>query len=133
MMQVEFETFGVETTMALLHAKPGQPIDITPLGAALHGSETHAILKTRSLELMRIVLRAGEGLPSHHVRGESTLLCIEGVAEVKVEGSAYQLRPNELVLLPAQTQHAVLAIEDVSMLLTIQLPPGTPGSASSTD
>jgi hypothetical protein len=41
--------------MALLHAKPGQPIDIAPLGAVLHASETHAILKTRSIELMRVV------------------------------------------------------------------------------
>ena len=119
--------------MALLHAKPGQPIDIAPLGAALHESETHAILKTRSIELMRVVLRAGEGLPSHHVRGESTLLCIEGVAEVRVEGVPYRLGSNQLVLLAAQTQHAVLAIEDTSLLLTIQLPPGTPGSESSTD
>ena len=119
--------------MALLHAKPGQPIDIAPLGAALHESETHAILNTRSLELMRVVLRAGEGLASHHVRGESTLLCIEGVAEVRVEGISYQLRSNQLMLLPVQTQHAVLAIEDTSLLLTIQLPPGTPGSESSTD
>ena len=119
--------------MALLHAKPGQPIDIAPLGAVLHESETHAILKTRSLELMRVVLRAGEGLPPHHVRGESTLLCVEGVAEVRVEGVPYRLYASQLVLLPAQVQHAVLAIEDTSLLLTIQLPPGTPGSESSTD
>ena len=119
--------------MALLHARPGRPIDIAPLGGALHECETHAILKTRSLELMRVVLRAGEGLPPHHVRGESTLLCIEGEVEVRVEGIPYRLRSNQLVLLAAQTQHAVLAIEDSSLLLTIQLPPGSPGSESSTD
>ena len=119
--------------MALLHAKPGQPIDIAPLGAVLHASETHAILKTRSIELMRVVLRAGEGLPPHHVRGESTLLCIEGVAEVRIEGIPCRLRSNQLVLVPAQTQHAVFAIEATSLLLTIQLPHGTPGSESSTD
>ena len=114
------------------HARPGQPIDIAPLGDALRGSATHAILKTRSLELMRVVLRAGEALPPHHVRGELTLLCIEGAAEVAMAGETCQLRPNQLVLLPPQVRHAVRALEDTSLLLTIQLPAGQPGSASST-
>jgi len=118
--------------MALDHAQPGQPIDIAPLGAALRESATHAILKTRSLELMRVVLRAGEVLPPHNVRGELTLLCIEGAAEVTIDGTACQLRASQLVLLPAQAQHAVRALEDTSLLLTIQLPACAPGSASST-
>jgi len=119
--------------MALGHALPGQPIDIAPLGPALHESATHAILKTRSLELIRIVLRAGEALPPHNVYGELTLLCIEGAAEVTMDGKACQLRESQLVLLPAQMQHTVRALEDTSLLLTIQLPPGAPGSASSTN
>jgi quercetin dioxygenase-like cupin family protein len=118
--------------MALDHALPGQPIDIAPLGAALRGSLTHAILKTRSLELMRVVLRAGEALPQHAVRGESTLLCLEGAAQVTTEGTVCQLRASQLVLLPRRAQHAVLALEDTSLLLTIQLPDGEPGSASAT-
>jgi quercetin dioxygenase-like cupin family protein len=118
--------------MALDHAKPGEAVDISPLGAALRTTATHAILKTRSLELMRVVLRAGEALPPHQVRGELTLLCIEGVAEVIVDKTACRLRPSQLVLLPAQAGHAVRALEDTSLLLTIQLPAGEPGSASST-
>ena len=118
--------------MALEHAEPGQPIDISPLGAALRESLTHAILKTHSIELMRVVLRASEVLPRHHVRGELTLLCIEGSAEVTIEGKACQLRSNQLVLLSAQVRHAVRALEDTSLLLTIQLPAGAPGGASST-
>jgi quercetin dioxygenase-like cupin family protein len=119
--------------VALDHAQPGQPIDVAPLGAALRESSTHAILKTRSLVLMRVVLRAGEALPPHNVRGELTLLCIEGAAEVITDAAACELRASQLVLLPAQTQHAVRALEDTSLLLTIQLPAGEPGSASSTN
>jgi len=119
--------------VALDHAQPGQPIDIAPLGAALRESSTHAILKTRSLEVIRVVLRAGEALPPHNVRGELTLLCIEGAAEVSMDAAACQLHAGQLVLLPAQTQHDVRALEDTSLLLTIQLPAGEPGSASSTN
>lgn len=108
--------------MALEHARPGQVIDIAPLGAALRESATHAIVKTDALELMRIVLRAGAVLPPHQVRGEATLLCIEGEAEVNIAGMVCQLHPGQLVLLPAQVQHAVRALADTSLLLTIQLP-----------
>jgi quercetin dioxygenase-like cupin family protein len=118
--------------MALDHVQPGQPIGIAPLGALLRECATHAILKTRSLELIRVVLRAGESLPPHSVRGELTLLCIEGSAEVGIGATTCRLRATELVLLPPSTQHAVRALEDTSLLLTIQLPVGAPGGASST-
>ena len=118
--------------MAIDHARPGQPIGIAPLGALLRESATHAILKTHSLELIRVVLRAGEALPPHSVRGELTLLCIEGAAEVSIGPTTCRLRAAELILLQENTQHAVLALEDASLLLTIQLPVGSPGGASST-
>ena len=119
--------------MALPHARPGQPIDIGPLGPDLAHAASHAILKTQALELMRIVLRRGGQLPAHSVYGECTLLCLEGSVVVEAEGTSCELRANQLVLLPALQMHAVRALEDASLLLTIQLPPGLPGSASSTD
>ncbi|NRF65620.1 cupin domain-containing protein [Aquincola sp. S2] len=118
--------------MALIHAKPGQPIAIAPLGADLRQASTHALLKTQSLELIRLVLRAGEALPPHQVRGELTLLCLEGEVEVAMDGRVCLLRADELLLLSADVQHSVRAQQDSSLLLTIQLPAGTPGSASST-
>ena len=118
--------------MALAHALPWQPIDLSPLGAALHGSATHAILKTYALELMRVVLPAGQALPAHQVYGECTLLCLEGEVEVQGEEGSCRLAAGQLVLLPARARHAVLALRDSSMLVTIQLPEGQPGSASST-
>ncbi|WP_309625108.1 hypothetical protein [Methylibium sp.] len=110
--------------MALDHAQPGQVIDLEPLGAALRASLSHAILKTRTLELMRVVLRAGEALPPHHIHGEMTLLCIEGAAEIDLGASTCQLRARQLVLLPARVQYAVRALQDTSLLLTIRLPAG---------
>ncbi|WP_280152478.1 hypothetical protein [Piscinibacter sp. XHJ-5] len=118
--------------MALPHAQPGQPIDISPLGPGLAHAASHAILKTQALELMRIVLKRGAELPAHSVYGECTLLCLEGAVTIQAEGTSCELRPNHIVLLPALQMHAVRALEDASLLLTIQLPPGLPGSQSST-
>ena len=119
--------------MAIKHAQPGQVIDVRPLGAGLQQTVTHALIKTRSLELMRIVLRAGQALPPHDVHGEVTIQCLEGRAVVAAEVGPSELGAGELVLLPARDLHGVQALEDCSLLVTVQLPPGAPGSASSTD
>ena len=70
--------------MALSHSDPGKPIDARPLGERLAATPSHALLKTGSLELMRVVLRAGESLPPHAVDAEATLHCIEGSVRVLV-------------------------------------------------
>lgn len=119
--------------MAIKHAQPGEVIDVRPLGAELPRTVTHALIKTRSLELMRIVLRAGQSLPPHDVYGEVTIQCLEGRVRVPAEVARCELGAGDLVLLPAQDLHGVQALQDSSLLVTVQLPPGQPGSASSTD
>jgi len=118
--------------MALSHAKPWQAIDLAPLGERLGESATHAILKTRALELIRLVLPAGQMLPPHNVYGEITLLCLEGSIEVDGDHGACRLGAGQLMLLPAQARYAMRALEHSSLLMTVQLPPGMPGSNSST-
>jgi quercetin dioxygenase-like cupin family protein len=118
--------------MAMSHAEPWQAIDLAPLGGALPDTPAHALVKTHALELIRLVLRAGETRPPHSVYGEMTLHCLEGELVVEGEGVDCALRPNQLVLLPAQARYALRALRDASVLMTVQLPPGLPGSGSST-
>lgn len=118
--------------MALPHAEPWQAIDLAPLGDALSNTPAHALMKTHALELIRLVMRRGETLPPHSVYGEMTLHCLEG--DVAIEGAEVvcELGPHQLVLLPAQARYAIRALSDASVLMTVQLPPGLPGSGSST-
>ena len=118
--------------MAMQHAAPWQPVDIAPLGERLRERASHAILKTHALELIRLVLQAGQQMPPHAVYGEITLHCLEGEVEVEGEGGACRLGPGQLVLLPAQDRHGLRALRDSSLLLTVQTPAGLPGSGSST-
>ena len=64
--------------MAISHARPGEVIDVLPLGGSLTASRSHALFKSADIELIRIVLRCGEEMRSHAVAGEITLQCIEG-------------------------------------------------------
>jgi quercetin dioxygenase-like cupin family protein len=119
--------------MALEHAQPGQAIHLPPLHERLAGHPSHALIKTHALELIHLVLPAGREQPAHRVYGEITLHCLEGELHVHIEGAPpCLLRANDVVLLPANVEHAVRAVQDSSALLTVQIPPGQPGSGSST-
>lgn len=113
--------------MALTHAVPGQVIDVRPLGAKLREAATHAILRTDSLELMRVILRAGDTWPRRGAPGEMTLLLLEGVAGIVGGAEDCRLSPGQLILLPAGVEHALRALEDSSLLVTAHRPPESRG------
>ncbi len=108
--------------MALPHARPLDTIDLRPLGDALAGAVTTSLLKTRSLQLMRVVLRRGEKLPEHHVPGEITVHCLEGEAALSTATRDCLLSAGQLVLLPGGEPHGLRAITDTSLLVTLHLP-----------
>lgn len=110
--------------MAIPHAAPGQAVDVSPLGAALAEAGTHALFKARHLEVIRLVLRAGQSLPPHRVAGEITVHCLEGAIELGVDDRRVTLLAGQMAYLPAQAMHDVRAIEDASALLTIALAVG---------
>ncbi len=112
--------------MAIQHAQPGEVIDMRARGSRLRQTVTHALIKTHSLELMRIVLYNGQSLPPHAVDGEVTIQCLEGRVRVSAEITHCELRASDLVLLPANDLHGVQALEDSSLLVTVQLPSGGP-------
>ena len=107
--------------MAQTHAASGDVIDLQPLGAALPGSRTTALIKGEQLELARLVLAAGKSLREHSTRGEITLLCLEGEIELSTPTATRRLKPGQLVHLGAGTPHGLLALSDATALVTICL------------
>ncbi len=108
--------------MALPHASSGQLIDINPLGPRLDEAHSNALFKTSQLELMRLVLPRGKGLPEHTVPGAVTIQCIEGEIELQAHGRTQNMRPGQLVYLAGGEPHALHAMEDSSVLLTLLFP-----------
>ena len=107
--------------MAIPHAQPGDIIDVRPLGGALADARSHALFKSTDLEVIRLVLRAGEGMPPHAVAGEITLQCIEGRIAFDCDSGARELTAGQLIHCAADEIHGLHAIEDSSLLLTIAL------------
>lgn len=107
--------------MSLHHLQSGEVADVRPLGAGLAEARSHALFKAEDLEVARLVLRAGEGLPPHAVPGEITLQCIEGRVAFSCNAGGRELAAGQLVHLQGSELHAVRALEDASLLLTIAL------------
>lgn len=107
--------------MALPHARPLDIIDVRPFGPGLRDAVTTSLLKTPGLQLMRLVLRAGDALPEHRVPGAITIQCLEGEAVVTTPARNCPLHAGELVMLGGGEPHAVQAVTDASLLVTVVL------------
>ena len=95
-----------------------------PLGAQLASATTSAILKAGQLEVMRVVLPAGKAMREHQTQGEATVQCLEGAVEFHAGDSVQLLQPGDFVHLAPRSPHALKAVKDSSVLLTICLLPG---------
>ena len=109
--------------MALIHAQPFDVISLKPLAGKLREVKTHSLLKTRQLQLMRVVMAAGQSMPEHHVAGEITVQCLEGNVLISTPGRSCVLAAGELTVLPAQVPHGLKALADSSLLVTVLLDP----------
>jgi quercetin dioxygenase-like cupin family protein len=107
--------------MALTHAISGESIDVKPFGPRLQGERTFALFKSEQLEVMRLVLQAGQSVPPHKVPGEITIQCIEGRIAVSAHGRSQVLQTGQLLFLQGGVVHELSALEDASALLTIVL------------
>jgi quercetin dioxygenase-like cupin family protein len=107
--------------MALHHAMSGEVIDIRPLGGDLRHASTAALYKSGRLEVMRVVLLAGKTVPEHSVAGEISIQCLEGRVELTAAGTCQVMSAGDLLCLSGGVTHALKAVEDCAVLVTILL------------
>ena len=93
-----------------------------PLGDGLSEATSAQLLATGALELVRLVVPAGRRIPSHRAAGEITVQCLEGRVAFEHEGAVRELLPGDLVHVCPQESHAITAIEDASLLVTLVRP-----------
>jgi len=112
--------------MALPKAKPGDVIDVRPLGPLLSKSKTSTLVKTDDLEVLRLVMPAGKRIETHRAPGEAIIHCVEGHVELHLADGARSLLAGEMVYLPAAEPHSVTAEVDSALLVTLSLSPAGP-------
>jgi len=107
--------------MAIHHASSGELINIRPLENNLKNATTTTLYKSNHLEVFRMILLAGKVMPEHQVKGEITVQCIEGRIEFTAAGTSQKMCAGDLICLAGGVVHALKAVEDSSVIVTILL------------
>ena len=108
--------------MAIPHAKPGEVVDVRPLGSALASAQTHTLVRAEQVEVIRLVVPAGKEIKEHKAKGEIVVQCLEGKVAFTAFGKGQTLEAGKLLYLPTGEPHSVKGVENASLLLTILLP-----------
>jgi quercetin dioxygenase-like cupin family protein len=111
-----------ETAMAIPHAKPGEVVDVRPLGSALASAQTKTLVRAEQVEVIRLVVPAGKDIEEHKAKGEILVHCLEGRVAFTAFGKTQNLEAGKLLYLPTGEPHSVKGVENASLLLTILLP-----------
>lgn len=113
--------------MALPHAQLMDVINVGPLGDQLDGLVSTSLIKTERMQLLHLVLAPHQDMPQHHVDDECSIHCLEGEVEVVTGAGVRQLRPGNVVVLPAREKHSLRARSRAAVLLTLLLDHGDAG------
>ena len=105
--------------MAIAHAKPAEVINVKPLGDKIASTKSHTLFKTDAMEAIRLVMPAGKQIAEHKAPGEITVQCLEGQVNFSAGGTSHVLCGGEMLYLEAADPHAVEAVKDSTVLVTI--------------
>lgn len=61
----------------------------------------------------------GQGLSEHTAPFDAMVQVIDGEAEITISGEKNRLAAGEMIIMPANEPHAVMAVEPFKMLLTM--------------
>ena len=64
----------------------------------------------------------GEEISSHDSEGDALVLALDGEGRITIDGTEYNLKAGESIVMPAQIPHAVFAAERFKMLLMVLFP-----------
>lgn len=77
------------------------------------------VLKKETGNVSLFAFDGGEGLSEHSAPFDALVQVIDGQAEIKIDGKAYDLSEGESIVMPANIPHALKAVKAFKMLLTM--------------
>lgn len=107
--------------MAIAHAISGEVISIQPYGASLEDAQTVVLVKTKDLEIIRMVIPSGKKVQEHQVGGEVVVQCLEGRVAFNCGGTQQFLEAGQMLYLSGDEPHSLEGIVNASLLVTILL------------
>lgn len=103
--------------MALARAAAGEKVHLpSPLESP--DARSVALVKTDAFEAAHLIMRAGDEIARHAVRGFATIHCLEGSVILETQ-DRIELSAGDWIYLERGQDHSLLANEDSALLVTI--------------
>lgn len=77
------------------------------------------VVKRTGGNLTLFAFDKGQFLSEHTAAFDAVIQVLEGKAEIVIGGEPFQLKENDTIIMPANIPHAVNALEQFKMLLTL--------------
>ena len=61
----------------------------------------------------------GQGLSEHTAPFDALVQVLDGEVEIRISGKPFHLKQGEIIIIPAQEPHALKAVSNFKMLLTM--------------
>jgi quercetin dioxygenase-like cupin family protein len=80
---------------------------------------SRVIIKKKTGTITLFAFDEGQELSEHTTPFDALAHVIEGAGEITIDGTAHALNAGELIVMPANHPHAVRAVKQFKMLLTM--------------
>lgn len=107
--------------MAITHPAPGEIIPIRARTGVIRPADSETLVRTDHLEVFRYALPAGKVVDAHAAAGLMVVQCVEGTVAFTALGKTQELTPGTMLYLPDHEPHALKALTDALLLITILL------------
>ena len=77
------------------------------------------LVQNEGLSLTLFAFAKGEGISTHSTHGDAMVYILDGVAEITIGEEKHIAKAGEVIIMPANVSHALLAKEQFKMLLTV--------------
>ncbi len=86
------------------------------------GVASKSLVQRESFTLTIMAFDKDARISSHSSTGDALVQILEGKAEIDIDGKLYNLCEGQSILMPAKTPHALRAVENFKMMLTVAKP-----------
>jgi len=77
------------------------------------------ILEKKTGTVTLFAFDQGQGLSEHTTPFDALVQVLDGEVEIKITGKSYNLKPGEIIIMPADEPHALSAVKSFKILLTM--------------
>jgi quercetin dioxygenase-like cupin family protein len=77
------------------------------------------VLHNEDLRIVLMILSRGARIPQHHAKGSLAIHTLDGRVIVTLLESSFDLGPGQMLAIQRDVSHALVAIEDTALVLTI--------------